>query len=410
MKRAFGKDGKEDHLQNPLQVLLDLADEEKDVRGIRHTPQEISQQPGSWRGTYERCRERQVELSSFLKGSAIGSKHPCIPTVFLVGAGTSDYIGRAVADLLRQRWSCHVWPVPSTDLLINMESLTGAECDSLWISFSRSGDSSEGVAVMEKAFAAYPRIRHLLVTCNRDGQMAQLCSERPDQSLALVLDDAVNDQGLAMTSSFSNMVVAGQCLAHLDDLESYGEILARLCEMGSKFLRNAVDIAASIAAKNLSKACFLGSGPLSAVANESALKLLELTAGKIHTLSESVLGFRHGPMSALDKDTLFAQFVSNDPRRQKYELDLLREIRNKQLAGVTVAVTPKAVPGLDRLVDDVISLDAPSSLRDEYRPPVDVIFPQLLGLFSSLNAGLRPDLPSPNGAINRVVADLQIYS
>jgi tagatose-6-phosphate ketose/aldose isomerase len=80
------------------------------------------------------------------------------------------------------------------------------------------------------------------------------------------------------------------------------------------------------------------------------------------------------------------------------------------LAGITIAIAPQHLPGLDSLADYVISLDAPAALKDEYRPPVDVMFAQLLGLFSSLNAGLRPDHPSPSGAINRVVAHLQIYS
>jgi len=401
-------------LQNPLQALLELADEEKDLRGLRYTPREISQQPDSWEATYLKCRGQQVEIDSFLKSFGIGrdleSKELAAPTVYLVGAGTSDYIGRAVADLLRLRWSCPVWAIPSTDLLTDLDNLVLEDRDYLWISFSRSGDSSEGVAVLEKALAAYPRVRHLVVTCNQAGRMAQLCSQNPNQMFALILDDAVNDRGLAMTSSFSNMVIGGQCIAHLDDMERYGDTLASLKAMGSKFLYDAVEIASSIAGLNFSKACFVGIGPLAAVANESALKLLELTAGKIHTMSESVLGFRHGPMSALDKNTLFAQFVSNDSRRQKYELDLLREIRDKRLAGITIAIAPQRLPGLESLADYVISLEAPTTLKDEYRPPVDVMFAQLLGLFSSLNAGLRPDHPSPSGAINRVVAHLQIYS
>ncbi|HLX84086.1 MAG TPA: hypothetical protein VKR59_09315 [Terriglobales bacterium] len=401
-------------MQNPLQALLELADEEKDLRGLRYTPREISQQPDSWEATYLKCRGQQVEIDSFLKSFGIGrdleSKELAAPTVYLVGAGTSDYIGRAVADLLRLRWSCPVWAIPSTDLLTDLDNLVLEDRDYLWISFSRSGDSSEGVAVLEKALAAYPRVRHLVVTCNQAGRMAQLCSQNPNQMFALILDDAVNDRGLAMTSSFSNMVIGGQCIAHLDDMERYGDTLASLKAMGSKFLYDAVEIASSIAGLNFSKACFVGIGPLAAVANESALKLLELTAGKIHTMSESVLGFRHGPMSALDKNTLFAQFVSNDSRRQKYELDLLREIRDKRLAGITIAIAPQRLPGLESLADYVISLEAPTTLKDEYRPPVDVMFAQLLGLFSSLNAGLRPDHPSPSGAINRVVAHLQIYS
>ena len=400
---------KEHHLENPLQALLDLADKEKEARGLQHTPQEIAQQPASWDSTYQRCMQHRSELSSFLKKSGVGAKDLSAPVVFLVGAGTSDYIGRAVVDLLRQRWSCFVWAVPSTDLLTNMENLLAPGREYLWISFSRSGDSSEGVAVLRKALAACPQVRHLVVTCNRDGRMAQLCSEKPGKALALVLDDAVNDRGLAMTSSFSNMVVAAQCLAHLEEMEQYGEILGHMVEMGKKFLRNAAEVAASIAAMNLSKACFIGCGPLASVANESALKLLELTAGGIHTMSESVLGFRHGPMAALNKSTLYTHFVSNDPRRRGYDEDLLKEVRNKQLAGVTVAVAPQRSLTLNSAADHLIALDAPPTFKDEYRPPLDVMFAQLLGLFSSLHAGLRPDRPSPSGAINRVVSDLQIY-
>lgn len=397
-------------MQNSLQTLLELPDEEKDERGIRYTPNEISQQPDSWLATYQKCEHEREEIRSFLKRSGVGSQNLSAPSIFLVGAGTSDYVGRAVADLMRQCWSCPVWAVPSTDLLINLDNLILRDREYVWISFSRSGDSSEGVAVLEKALANYPHVRHLVITCNQSGRMAELCSQNPDKMFALILDEAVNDRGLAMTSSFSNMVVAGQCLAHFEAMERYRQILANLREIGSKFLHEAADIAFRIAGMNFSKACFLGSGPLAAVANESALKLLELTAGKIHTISESVLGFRHGPMSALDKNTLFTQFISTDPRRQKYELDLLTEIRDKRLAGITVAVAPQHLRGLESLADYVLSLDAPATLRDEYRPPVDVMFAQLLGLFSSLNAGLRPDHPSPNGAINRVVAHLQIYS
>ena len=397
-------------MPDPLHALLELADEEKEARGLRHTPQEISQQPNSWASTYQRCLRHRAELSSFLKSSGVGSASSALPVMFLVGAGTSDYVGRAVADMLRQSWHCDAWAVPSTDLLTNMQTLVLPHREYLWISFSRSGDSSEGVAVLERALASQARIRHLVVTCSRAGRMAQLCAERPDKAFALVLDEAVNDQGLAMTSSFSNMVIAAQCLAHLEEIERYGEILEGMVTMGIRFLRDAAETAALISKMNFARVCFVGSGPLAAVASEGALKLLELTAGKIPTLAESVLGFRHGPMSALNRSTLFTLFVSNDPLRQGYELDLLREVRSKQLAGVTVAVAPRRMPELGPLADYVISLDASPTLGDEYRPPLDVMFAQLLGLFSSLSAGLQPDHPSPNGAIGRVVSHVHIYS
>jgi tagatose-6-phosphate ketose/aldose isomerase len=111
----------------------------------------------------------------------------------------------------------------------------------------------------------------------------------------------------------------------------------------------------------------------------------------------------------LNESTLYTQFVSNGPRRQAYDVDLLKEIRNKQLAGVTVVVAPQRTLALSPWADHLIPLDAPPTFKDEYRPPLDVMFAQLLGLFSSLHAGLQPDRPSPNGAINRVVSHLQVY-
>jgi tagatose-6-phosphate ketose/aldose isomerase len=51
-----------------------------------------------------------------------------------------------------------------------------------------------------------------------------------------------------------------------------------------------------------------------------------------------------------------------------------------------------------------------SGVADDYRPAVDVIFGQLLGLFGSLRWNLRPDFPSPNGAISRVVQNVNIHS
>src|SRR5207245_3408774 len=183
------------------------------------------------------------------------------------------------------------------------------------ISFSRSGDSPEGVAVLESACKARPDIHHLVVSCNANGRMIRANSDKP-QVLGICLDDKVNDRGLAMTSSFSNMVLFGQCLAHYTDLSRYEPLLMQLVQGGKSFLPLAADCAATVARRPYTKACFVGSGPLRAVARESALKLLELTAGEVITMSESALGLRHGPMAALDQDTLFVCFHSTNPRVQ----------------------------------------------------------------------------------------------
>jgi tagatose-6-phosphate ketose/aldose isomerase len=394
---------------NALSELLILPDSEKKTRGLVHTPAEIAQQPDTWQSTFQLFKRRRAEVKDFLASAGLAVDPRIRPTVFLVGAGTSDYVGHSLAYLFRKAWQCEVVAVPSTDLLTHMDELCAPERKYLWISFSRSGDSPEGVAVLERACKRRPDIYHLVISCNANGRMIRANAGNP-QVLSICLDDVVNDRALAMTSSFSNMVVFGQCLAHADDLGRYEQVLLQLIHGGKSFLPIAADCAAALAKEPYAKACFVGSGPLRAVAKESALKLLELTAGKVVTLSESALGLRHGPMAALDQDTLFVCFLSGNRRVQEYERDLLEEIGNKRLVRARVVVAGSGVPAINSFAEHSLAPAGALAVADDYRAPVDVIFGQVLGLFFSLRWKLRPDCPSPNGAISRVVQNVGIHS
>ena len=111
--------------------------------------------------------------------------------------------------------------------------------------------------MLESALARYPDVRHLIVTCNRDGRIVE--DFRHDTRIySLVLDDAVNDRGLAMTSSFTNMVVAGQCLAHLEDPSAWAAALDSMVSLGDGFLAPAADAAAELAEADFTSVCFLG--------------------------------------------------------------------------------------------------------------------------------------------------------
>ena len=394
---------REQALRTPLFDLVALPDAEKTARGLVHTPAEILQQPDTWRGTLARIEAKSEEIAGFLD-PLLAKK----PTVYLVGAGTSDYIGRALTTILRQEWKTDVIAVPSTDLITNMQSYVLSGRDYLWISFSRSGDSSEGVGVLEAAFDKYPQVRHLVVSCNQHGRMVELCAERGN-ALSILLDDAVNDRSLAMTSSFTNMVIAGHCFAHLRDFSRYRPVHEALVALGRQMLQIAAPVAHAVSELECRKVCYVGSGALAAAAVECGLKTLELTAGTICPFAESTMGLRHGPMSALDQDTLVVSFISSDERRRRYELDLQKEIFEKKLGRSRVAVTAISDHALERYCDHVISLEPVSPIPDDYLVPVDVMIGQMIGLFSSIRAGLKPDAPSPTGTISRVVSHVNIY-
>lgn len=394
---------------NPLSALLDLTVTEKEKLGVLYTPQEITQQPATWPRTWALLQSHLPDIRAFLAAAGLQSSPDKRPTILLIGAGTSDYVGRSLHHLLRQQWQCEVMPVSSTDLLIDFSSYLLDDRPYLWISFSRSGDSPEGIAVLERALAERPSISHLVVSCNASGRMSRLTQGKPN-ACSIVLADETNDRGLAMTSSFTNMVIAGQALGHAWSPEQYNSILDSITAAGQAFLPVAAELAEQLAAKTYARACFVGSGALAGTALESSLKLLELTAGKTNTMSQTTLALRHGPMAALDKETLFVSFLSTQGTPQRYEIDLLREIERKHLVGGSLAVIGCGAMPLPQLEETRLLAPQQSwPVPDLYRPAVDTIFGQLLGLFFSLRYGLMPDSPSPNGAIGRVVQPIQIY-
>jgi tagatose-6-phosphate ketose/aldose isomerase len=258
--------------------------------------------------------------------------------------------------------------------------------------------------VLEQALGSCPNVKHIVVSCNAKGRMVQLARGSSD-ALAVVLDDAVNDRSLAMTSSFTNMLLFGQAVAHLWRPDEFEATLEQMTLAAEYLLDKGSGLAHEIAAQKNQLACFVGAGGLGGAAKESGLKLTELTAGRIVALAETTLGLRHGPMSALNRETVFTAFVAGSEKQQLYDLDLVREIRAKDVVRTIVCVGAEGIAA-----DYSLYCDAFEGIGDGYRPVVDVIFGQMLGLFSSIELGFKPDSPSPGGVISRVVPPFTIYS
>jgi len=388
-----------------LAKLLSAPKSELSSRGMLHTPLEIAQQPITWGETLRRVVALEKPLGATLRSAFKSSVRP---HVLLLGAGTSDFVGRSVCQLLRQRWQCVVEVVPTTDFVTHEPSLLLEGVPYLSVSFSRSGRSPESVRSLEHLLSRTPRMSQLVVTCDAEGTMASLSAH--SNGFGIVLDDAVNDRGLAMTSSYSNLVVAGLALAHWNDLARFGEILQAVATGWKRVATVADALAEQLASRSFSQVHFLGSGALNGVARESALKLLELTAGRVSSRSETFLGVRHGPLSAFDGKGLLVALVSSDPRVRRYELDVLREIQQKRLADETVIVAQNPDAELRKLGQVTLNIEVPHQVADDHLAPVMVLFGQLLGLHSCLAHGLRPDAPSPDGVIQRIVSGVEMHA
>jgi tagatose-6-phosphate ketose/aldose isomerase len=337
---------------------------------------EIFQQPALWIDSFRRASERDWQNLRERRG-------------ILCGAGTSAYAGLAIQAALPSSRM-----VATTDILTDPRPLDHAE---FLLSIARSGDSPESVGVADLARRNYPRLPQFAITCNASGELAN----RPDIEV-LLLDPRTNDRSLVMTSSFSNLVLAGLTLACKSLLQPHLTAIARRVE---DKLPGFNALAQTLAANRPARVVVLASSPLFAWAQESCLKILEMTGGEIVVVPETYLGLRHGPMSFLKDDTLVLCLISNDARRQRYEADLIGELNRKGL-GWIVAIVPAnfSCEGIGA----TIAACAPE-LPDELRTLFEIVFPQLLAYQLSLAYGLNPDNPSPDGIINRVVHGVTLH-
>lgn len=306
------------------------------------------------------------------------------------GAGSSAYAGLAAqAGFINGR------AAPTTDLLVEARPHFGP--GGVLVSLARSGDSPESVAVVRRIQRLCPHVRHVAITCNAQGQLAQCSGVSP-----IVLDSRTNDRSLAMTSSFSNLAFAGMCLGRHKEISQH---LRVVCDRVKGRLAELEERAAGLAAEPVSRAVILASAPMMGWAQEAALKILEMSAGRIPVMSETHLGLRHGPMSFLRTDALVLSILSTDPLRRRYEEDLLNELRAKQL-GRIVAITSEDAP-VAAAAEIVPAMSG--ELPDHARTPFEIVFPQLLAYHLSLQAGLDPDNPSPGAVITRVVQGVRIH-
>jgi tagatose-6-phosphate ketose/aldose isomerase len=212
-----------------------------------------------------------------------------------------------------------------------------------------------------------------------------------------------------MTSSFTNMVLAGRALGATRAFGAYQQEVPWLAQAAGEILVDHADALRRVAESGFRTAVFLGSGGRFGGAHEGALKMLEMTSGAVSSFPETYLGLRHGPMCAVDDGALVVCFLARDPVIRAYELDLIRELSRKRLGAARVIVGASLPEELRTPGDVLVDTSAMAQVSDEAAPLLDVLVGQLLAFFRCLHLGLRPDQPSADGVINRVVEDFVIH-
>ena len=137
--------------------------------------------------------------------------------------------------------------------------------------------------------------------------------------------------------------------------------------------------------------------------------ILELTAGKVAAFFDTPMGFRHGPKSVVDDDTLVVVYLSDLPETRRYEMDLLRELRRDQKGNNLLAVSNGFDEAVRELCDQYIALESGCTLPNALLGLLYIPVAQTLALHRSLSLSIMPDDPCPTGEVNRVVKGVTIY-
>lgn len=368
-----------------------------------HTYGEIFQQPEVWKKEFEQLLSNKKVITEFISRHFNSDKFEII----LSGAGTSAFIGDILSVLYAEKGYSNCKSVSTTDIITHPETFLPKDKKVVLISFARSGNSPESITTVELANKLCKEVVHVIITCNKDGVLASGISS---DDLLLLLPSETNDKSLAMTSSFSTMLLAGLLLIDINHIEEKKREIEDLCSDARYVLDNYAGKLEEISKRPFSRAIFLGSGQMKGIAEECHLKLQEMTDGKVICKFDSFLGFRHGPKAAINDETLLVYLFSGEKYVLAYEKDLVEQVNtnNKVIGQVAVSNCRIDLSGVK--FDLEIDISKVSEPDNEYNFIIAVLVGQLLAFFKSVNLHFNPDSPSVSGNIARVVEGVKIYN
>ncbi|PHN02049.1 SIS domain-containing protein [Flavilitoribacter nigricans] len=364
-----------------------------------HTRCEIFGQPDLWQSVYQLILAQETDLQLFLT--------PLLQRadlqILLTGAGSSAFIGEAAQGIVQENTGIPTRAVATTDLVTYPTHYLQAHHPTLLVSFARSGNSPESAQAVILANKHCRELYHLVITCNGEGQLLKKVSFDPRNAFCLVLPDAANDKSLAMTGSFTSMLLSILLLSDFRNIRANEARVDCIIAQANRILDRRKNIRL-LGEADYERVVFLGSGPMLAIARECHLKLQELTDGKIICKHDSFLGFRHGPMAVVNAKTLLVYLFSEDQHVFQYERDLAREVMRSDRIMGTVHLG-RHLPGDPH---ERLNIDLDPGSKGLNVIPATLIG-QLLGFYKSLALDLDPDNPSISGTINRVVKGVILY-
>ena len=387
-------------------MLFGIDEELLKSKSSYNTAKEILQQPKLWKETLENFKKTKNNLEEYLKKIGLNEEFQVIFT----GAGTSEYIGNILELFLKKNSNLEFKSIGTTEILNNPSNYLKKNRKILLVSFARSGDSPESVGVVNLMNENIKDIYHLFITCNKEGALAKILEENK-KAFLLLMPEKSNDKSFAMTSSFSCMLLSG-ILAFSSNIEKKYEEIEKIIELASKELNRKYEKIKKLAEEDHKRIVILGSGILSGLGQELALKIMELSAGKVVAVNNTTLGFRHGPKSIINEKTIIFNLINESKYAKKYDEDLLEEMKLDEKANKIVVYCINKNEKIEKNSDELIFVEKnDNNIVDNQLASLFIylVYGQMYAFFKSQYLGNTTDNPFPTGEVNRVVKKFKIY-
>lgn len=374
----------------------------KDLKALV-TSREILQQPRLWQALTALLKGQSDEISVFMEKIRAAKDLRIVFT----GAGSSAFIGQSLQMILANKNGLRSEAVATTDIVSAADSVL-YDIPTLLVSFSRSGESPESMASLQIAQRKVKQLYNLVVVCKQGSSLANSAS-RLDNTLVLQMPPESSDEGFAMTSSVSCMALGVYSVFNWDIKNEVLAFIEKLAHSTQGELPAMSSLAQEIANFNYDRLIYLGSGGLKGLAQEGAIKSLELTNGKVNSGFESAMGFRHGPKTVINDSTLCVHMISADSVTSKYDVDLVKEMISEKHQNRLAVLAPQHTD-IPEGAEYTFHYDIPDKAHSEMASYIKcLVFLQLLSLEKSIQTGTPTDNPSVGGEVNRVVRGVTIY-
>lgn len=386
-----------------MNKIFGFTKEELSSLKATYTANEIYQQPELWKETLNIVENNKEAINKFLEKNLNKDN----VRIILTGAGTSAYVGDTIYLYLAKKLGKRVEAIATTDFVSNPDEYIDENANTLLVSYARSGNSPESVGTYDLFEKKVKNLAHIVVTCNKEGELAKKSQEK-EGNLVLIMPEKSNDKSFAMTSSFTCMTLATLLLFDIANLEKNKKIVEELATKGQASLDNQWKDAKAISDLGAERIVYVGSGALKGLCHEMALKNLELTSGKQVTVCESILGFRHGPKSIINNNTLVIFLCSTNYYTALYDYDLIKEVYNDEGTQKVAVLSYFDRENLKEISHKYITANG-SKLDDTFIAFNYIILGQMISFFNSLRLEISPDNPRPDGTVNRVVQGVIIH-